>query len=120
MLFACCFLAFLLTVFNADAQQKEWRHLTKLLQREADYFNGKSGFIQLSKSEYNTFTIKKPSVSDMIVVSSMWLKDRFGNEETSRCLEETIFLGEAINEDTILSAEVLYDYAFYFEDFPEA
>lgn len=109
----------LLLVVNlvANAQEKRWQQLTNLLQTEADYFSGKNGFIQLGKSEYNTFTIEKFSVTDSLVNFKMKLQDRFGNEKSEQVLEETIVLEP---EMKITSAAIDYNYAFYFEDFPEA
>jgi hypothetical protein len=114
-----CLLCALSLAHRAGAQEKEWHKLTDLLQKEARYFEGKSGFIQLTKSEYNVFTIQKLSISDTMMVSAMWLKDRFGNEPSERYVEETIPFF-ALGLCTIRSAEVFYNYNFYFEDFPEA
>ena len=110
-------LGFVLTVSSLSAQEKEWRNLTDLLQKEADYFEGKNGFIRLGKSEYNTFYIEKFSVSDTLVNFKMKLQDRFGNEESEQVLEETIVLHP---EMPIQSAKIDYGYRFYFEDFPQS
>lgn len=100
-----------------SAQEKEWNALTDLLQKEADYFEGKNGFIRLGKSEYNTFYIEKFSVSDTLVNFQIKLQDRFGNEGSEQVLEETIVLHP---EMIIQSAKINYDYRFYFEDFPQS
>lgn len=105
-------------VTKVSAQKKEWQNLIRLLQKEAQYFEGKSGFIRLAKSEYNVFTIEKLSINDTMVVSAMWLKDRFENEPSERYLEETVLFYDW-ESYIIRSAEIFYDYAFYFEGFPE-
>jgi hypothetical protein len=110
--------AFSLPVFKANAQQKEWKNLLALLQKEAAWFQGKDGFIQLGKSEYNTFSIKEISVNDTLISSNMWLRDRFGNERSEQFVQETIVLLQ--QEPVIISAEIFYDYSFYFKDFPDA
>lgn len=110
--------AFSLPVFKANAQQKEWKNLLTLLQKEAAWFQGKDGFIQLGKSEYNTFSIKEISVNDTLISSNMWLRDRFGNERSEQFVQETIVLLQ--QEPVIISAEIFYDYSFYFKDFPDA
>ncbi|HRP56263.1 hypothetical protein [Agriterribacter sp.] len=84
--------AFSLLVFKVDAQQKEWQNLLDLLQKEARYFEGKNGFIQLEKSDYNTFSIGQSSVSDSLIVFSMWMRDRFGNEKSEQFVQESIVL----------------------------
>jgi hypothetical protein len=112
----CLLLALPLT-HTAGAQGKEWHKLLELLQKEAQYFEGKSGFIQLEKSDYNTFFIEKASASDSLIVFGMWLRDRFGNENSAQYVEEIIVLEP---EPVIISAEIYYDFSFYFEDFPEA
>ncbi len=99
------------------AQQKEWSQLMGLLQKEAAYFEDKSGFIQLGKSDHNTFTIEKNTVSDSLIVFGIRVRDRFGNENSERYVEETIVLEP---EPIIISAEIYYDFSFYFEDFPDA
>lgn len=110
-----CFLA--LMTSSLFSQEKEWRQLTDLLQKEAYYFSGKNGFIRLGKSEYNTFAIEKFSVNDTLVNFQMKLQDRFGNEGSEQVLEETIVLHP---EMTIQSAKIVYGYRFYFEDFPQS
>ncbi|SFW52571.1 hypothetical protein SAMN02927921_02139 [Sinomicrobium oceani] len=115
MKYLVLFLVFILTVSSLSAQEKEWKQLTGLLQAEAQYFTGKNGFIQFGKSEYNTFTIEKFSVTDSLVNFKMKLQDRFGNEETAQQLEETIVLHPDMK---IHSATIDYNYAFYFENFP--
>ena len=109
--------AFSLSFFKADAQQKEWQHLLGLLQKEAEYFQGKNGFIQSGKSEYNIFSIKEISINDTLISLGMWLRDRFGNEKTEQFVQETIVLLQ--QEPAIISAEIYYDYNFYFKDFPD-
>jgi hypothetical protein len=110
----------LLLIFSGNllfAQEKEWQNLLDLLQKEAAYFQGKDGFIRLAKSEYNIFTIEKFSVNDSLIVSGMWLRDRFGNEKSEQFVQETIvFLQQ---EPVIISAEIYYGYSFYFKDFPD-
>jgi hypothetical protein len=98
-------------------QEREWGGLIGLLRKEAAYFEGKSGFIQLLKSEYNTFFIKKLSVTDSQIVNCFRMRDRFGNEGSERYLEETVLLEPGYS---ISSAEIFYDYSYYFEDFPDA
>lgn len=110
--------AFSLPVFKANAQQKEWQNLLILLQKEAAYFQGKNGFIRLGKSDYNTFSIEESSANDSLIVLSMWLRDRFGNEKSEQFVQETIVLLQ--QEPVIISAEIYYDYSFYFKDFPDA
>lgn len=111
------FFVILMTSVSVSAQEKEWKTLTGLLQQEAEYFSGKSGFIQLGKSEYNTFIFEKISVNDTLVNFQMKMQDRFGNEDTERHLEETIVLEP---EMKINSAITEYNYRFYFEDFPQS
>lgn len=109
----------LLFLFSANllfAQQKEWQNLLQLLQKEADYFQGKSGFIQLMKSDHNIFSIEKFTINDSLVVSKMWLADRFDSENPGQYLEERIVLEPELS---IVSAEIYYDFSYYFEDFPE-
>lgn len=109
---------FCLILMNSSlfAQEKEWRNLTDLLQTESEYFKGKNGFIQLGKSEYNIFTIERFSVSDTIINFQLKLQDRFGNEETEQYIEETIVLHPDME---IHSVAIDYNYAFYFENFPD-
>lgn len=109
----------LLFLFSANllfAQQKEWQNLLQLLQKEADYFQGKSGFIQLMKSDHNIFSIEKFTINDSLVVSKMWLGDRFDSENPGRYLEERIVLEPELS---IVSTEIYYDFSYYFENFPE-
>lgn len=117
MKYVVLFLVFILTVASLSAQKKEWKTLTVLLQKETDFFSGKNGFIRLTKSEYNTFTIERFSVSDTLVNFQMKLQDHFANEETEQQLEETILLHP---EMTIQSAKIDYAYPFYFEGFPQS
>lgn len=98
------------------AQEKEWSDLIGLLQKEAACFEGRSGFIQLLKSEYNIFSIDKLSVTDSQIVTAFWMRDRFGNEGSERYLEETVLLEPGYS---IASADIFYDYTYYFEDFPD-
>jgi hypothetical protein len=56
-------------------------------------FEGKDGFIELTKSEYNSFSVEKFSFSDSLFVLGMRLRDRFGNEGTEHYVEETIPTG---------------------------
>jgi|GEM_PF-2617909 len=111
------FLLFAFSVQSLSAQQKEWKNLLNLLQKEAAYFEGKNGFIQLDHNDYNSFSIEKASVNDSLVVLSMWLRDRFGNENSERFVEETIVLNP---EPFLVSAEIFYDFSYYFKDFPDA
>ncbi len=111
------FLGFVLTVPSLSAQEKEWRNLTDLLQKEAGYFSDKNGFIRLTTSQYNIFEIKSFSVSDTLVNFQMKLQDRFGNESSEQVLEETVVLHP---EMPIQSAKIDYGYSFYFEDFPQS
>src|SRR5690606_11901830 len=115
------FLSFIvvLCTYNTNAQQKDWQKLTGLLQKEAAYFEGKNGFVQLGKSEYNAFHIEKLSVNDTMAVSGMWLRDRFENHDSKRYLEEIVVFYE-YDDYIIQSVQIVYDYAFYFEDFPDA
>jgi hypothetical protein len=89
-----------------------------LLQKEATFFEGKKGFIQLVKSEYNTFSMEKMTVTDSLVVFGMRLQDRFGNEGSEQYLEEfTVFYSP---ETEIVSAELYYGHSYYFSDFPDS
>lgn len=110
--------AFSLLVFKVDAQQKEWQNLLALFQKEAAWFQGKNGFIQSGKSEYNTFSIEEISVNDTLVSLSMRLRDRFADEKYEQFVQETIVLMQ--QEPVIISAEIYYGYSFYFKDFPDA
>src|SRR5690554_1723214 len=102
---------------SSYSQQKEWAEIITLLKNEAQYFEGKKGYIRFSAQEYNTFTIEKFSVNDSLVNLAMKLQDGFGNEGTELFLEETIVLEP---EMKITSAAIAYGYRFYFRDFPEA
>jgi len=112
---------FILLVFLSTttlfAQHKEWQKLVHLLQKEAGYFSGKSGFIRLMKSEYNIFEIKAFSVNDSLFVSEMLLADRFENTPSERHIKETIVFTYGFE---IQSAQVFYDCMYYFEDFPKS
>ncbi len=100
------------------AQENEWNRLIGLLQKEATFFEGKKGFIQLVKSEYNTFSMEKVTVTDSLVVFGMRLQDRFGNEGSEQYLEEfTVFYSP---ETEIVSAELFYGHSYYFSDFPDS
>lgn len=103
---------------SLTAQENEWNRLMGLLQKEATFFEGKKGFIQLVKSEYNTFSIEKMTVTDSLVVFGMRLQDRFGNEGSEQYLEEfTVFYSP---ETEIVSAELYYGHSYYFSDFPDS
>lgn len=102
---------------SSYSQQKEWTEIITLLKKEAQYFEGKKGYIRLTTQEYNTFTIEKFSVNDSLVSQAMKLQDRFGNEGSEQFLEETTMLYPEIK---INSAAIAYGYRFYYEDFPEA
>ncbi|HET8809754.1 MAG TPA: hypothetical protein VFM65_05755 [Flavobacteriaceae bacterium] len=106
-------------VFQTNAQDAEWHNLTGLLQQEAEYFTQKNGFIQLTESSYNTFVIEKFSINDTMMVSAMRLNDRFENEHSEHYLKETIVFQD-YGYYNILSAGIMYDCDYYFEDFPEA
>lgn len=112
-----CLLCALPFTNTVHAQQKEWKTLLSLLQKEAAYFEGKNGFIQLEKSDYNTFSVEKATVSDSLIVFGMWLRDRFGNENSEQYVEETIVLEP---EPFLVSAEIFYDFSYYFKNFPDA
>lgn len=100
------------------AQENEWNRLMGLLQKEATFFEGRKGFIQLGKSEYNTFSMEKVTVTDSLVVFGMRLQDRFGNEGSEQYLEEfTVFYSP---ETEIVSAELYYGHSYYFSDFPDS
>lgn len=116
MKYLILFLGLILMNASLSAQEKERQKLMDLLQTEAEYFSGKNGFIQLTKSEYNTFTIEKFSVSDSLVNFKMKLRDRFGNESAEQQIEETIVLHPDLK---IYLAAIAYNYAFYFENFPD-
>jgi|SRR5690554_4185957 len=113
-----CLLCALLFTNLSHAQQKDWQKLTGLLQKEAAYFEGKNGFVQLGKSEYNAFHIEKLSVNDTMAVSGMWFRDRFENHDSKRYLEEIVVFYD-YDDYIIQSVQIVYDYAFYFEDFPD-
>ncbi len=100
------------------AQEKEWGKLIGLLQKEAGYFEGKNGFIQLGKSNYNTFLLERISVTDTLIVLATSLQDRFGNEGSEQYVEETIALDQP--ETEIVSAQLVYDHPHYFSDFPKS
>ena len=103
---------------SLTAQENEWNRLMGLLQKEATFFEGKKGFIQLVKSEYNTFSMEKMTVTDSLVVFGMRLQDRFGNEGSEQYLEEfTVFYSP---ETEIVSAELYYGHSYYFSDFPDS
>lgn len=111
--------SFVLVFFSVHllfGQQKEWQNLLQLLQKEAAYFQGKSGFIQLMKSDHNIFSIEKFTINDSLVVSKMWLGDRFDSENPGQYLEERIVLEPELS---IVSTEIYYDFSYYFENFPE-
>src|SRR5690554_543876 len=107
---------FLLLTTITFSQQKEWEDLLQLIQKEAAYFEGKNGFIQLLRSDFNTFSIERFTINDSLVVSKMWLADRFDSENPGQYLEERIVLEPELS---IVSAEIYYDFGYYFEDFPE-
>lgn len=100
------------------SQEKEWKNLINLLNNEAVYFQGKSGFIQLLQSDYNIFQIEKMSVSSEKIVLGVWMKDRFENSGSEHYLEETLVFN-FISGTTITSYVIDYNYRFYFESFPE-
>ena len=112
----CCLFCVLSFVYSTEAQEKEWEKLIDLLQKEAAHFQGKSGLIQLLKSEYNVFTLEKLSVTDSQIVNAYRMHDRFGNEASELYMEESLMLDPEL---PIARAEIWYDYNFYFEDFPE-
>lgn len=105
-------------VTRASAQQKEWHHLLELLQKEAAYFQGKEGFIQPENSDYNRFVIEEASVNDSLIVFGMRLRDHTGKETTEQYVCETLVLKP--EPPVIKSAEIYYDFSFYFGDFPRA
>lgn len=107
---------FFSTLSFAIAQDKEWRAIITLLNDEAQYFKNKQGYIQLGTSEYNTFSIQQFMVNDTMVHFSMLLKDRFQNTNTTQLLEDYILL---LPEMKITAASINYNYAYYFEDFPQ-
>src|SRR5690554_899877 len=98
------------------SQEKEWKNLINLLNNEAVYFQGKSGFIQLLQSDYNIFQIEKMSVSSEKIVLGVWMKDRFENSASEYYLEETLIFN-FISGTTITSCAINYNYRFYFESF---
>lgn len=112
-----CLLWIVLLAGAANAQQKEWRHLLDLLQKEAMYFEGKQGFIQPENSNYNRFFIQEASVSDSLIVFGMWLRDQHGAETSEQYVKETLVLKP--EPPIIISAEIYYDFSFYFKDFPK-
>ena|SRR5690554_4735648 len=112
-----CLFCGLFFAHASEAQDKEWTEIINLLDKEAQYFEGKKGYIRLGIQEYNTFTIEKFSVNDSLVSLAMKFQDRFGNEGTELFLEETIVLD---HEMKITSAAIAYGYRFYFQDFPDA
>ena len=99
------------------AQEKEWQKLTDLLQNEASYFSGKSGYIRTIDSEYSTFKITEFSINETTFVSGMMLYDRFKPSFSERYLRETVEIAAAFE---IQSAKIFYDCPFYFEDFPKS
>jgi len=113
-------LLFLLLFSSATsvfAQQKEWQHVLNLLKKEAQHFKGKDGYIQLGKSTYNRFFIQDLTVNDTSIAFGFWLRDRFKNQDSEQLVEETIVW---MSEPFIQSANIFYDYHFYFINFPEA
>lgn len=107
---------FLLAVsYNANAQQKEWQKVIRLLQNEAEYFRGKSGFINPDYSEYEQFTIKEASVSDSLVVLAYRIFDHVNGDPSEYYLRETVVFQHQL--PLIDSAVVNDDFSYYFEDF---
>lgn len=106
-----------LSLSSGIAQDKEWRAIITLLNDEAQYFKNKQGYIQLGTNEYNIFSIQQFMVNDTMVKFSMLLKDRFNHTNTTQLLEEIILL---LPEMKITRASINYNYAYYFEDFPQS
>ena len=107
---------FFFTTTVAKAQHLEWQNILNLLKKEANYFQGKEGFIQLGKSDFNLFSIEDITVNDSMISLSFWLSDRFENEHFKQLVKETVLLD---SEPTIVSANIFYDYIFYFKNYSE-
>lgn len=110
--------AFSLSVLQVEAQQKEWQNLLDLLQKEAVYFRGRNGFIQPENSDYGRFSIQEASVNDSLIVFGIWLRGYIGDETSEQYVKETLVL--KTEPPVIISAEIYYDFSFYFKDFPAA
>lgn len=104
-----------------EQAEKAWPEIVELLKKEADYFNGKNGRLRLLQMSYNDFKIEKFSVEEndflTTITVKMHLTNRFQPEFESVRTEITTFDFYLL---TIKSVTILYDYLYYFDDFPNS
>ncbi|ATL46177.1 hypothetical protein COR50_02780 [Chitinophaga caeni] len=104
---------------QAQDPQKAWEKIVRLLQQEANYFQGKQGYIKLGESAYNTFTLQELNIEPFRISSAYQLEDRFNNEPTTLLIEEILVFDESLGMPKVKRAGLWYDYDYYFEAFPE-
>ncbi len=118
---------FLLHNFSLHAQKyqdpetlalEEWASLTQLLQKEAAYFQGKSGRVRLHTSDYTDFKIQKLTISEEKIMLDMHFTNRFFGETFKQEKRHNTFNFNEF-DFRIKSVSLSYGNQWYFDDFPE-
>ena len=101
------------------SQEKEWQALATALDKEVQLFIGKKGYIKLTKFSCNNFEIKDARVSQNPMFVRTFMYDRFGNIDYDILMDEFLELEQFAPWPSFCELSVLYDYDFYYEDFPK-
>ena len=109
-------LLLIIVSISSNAQQKEWHTIVNRLQKEADYFKGKKGYIRLTTQQYNTFTMEDYTIKDTIFYVELKLFDRYEGQDFKK---QELKFELKWGFPSIHGVEIDYGSDYYFEGYPD-